>query len=54
MSNGRWVPVPRFGIGQGKVRMVDDASIFLQNSTVTRKYKLILSGIDQLIAVAKA
>ena len=34
--------------------MIDDASIFLQNSTVTRKYKLVLSGIDQLIAVAKA
>ena len=41
MFNGRWVPVPRFGIGQGKVRMIDDASIFLHNSTVARKYKLI-------------
>ena len=54
MFNGCWVPVPRFGIDQGKVRMIDDASIFLHNSTATRKYKLILSDIDQLIAVAKA
>ena len=48
------MPVPRFGVDQGKVRMIDDASIFMQNATVTRKCKLVLSGIDQLIAVAKA
>ena len=49
-----WVPVPRFGVGQGeKIRLVDDASVYLHNATVISLLKLTLGGIDQLAALAR-
>ena len=49
-----WVPVPRFGIDQhGSTRAIDDASMFLQNATVERSWKLILDGLDRLVAIAR-
>ena len=45
-----WVPIPRFGLEQGlKIRMVNDASLYLQNATVGRSFKLTLGGLDQLV-----
>ena len=49
-----WVPIPRFGLGQGqKIRMIDDARLYSQNATVGRSFKLTLGGLDQLVAIAK-
>ena len=49
-----WVPIPPFGLDQGaKVRMIDDASLYLQNATVGRSFKLTLGGLDQLAVIAK-
>ena len=49
-----WVPIPRFGLEQGsKIRMIDDASLYLQNATVGRSFKLTLGGLDQLLAISK-
>ena len=49
-----FVPIPRFGCVQGlKIRMIDDASLYLQNATVGRSFKLTLGGLDQLVDVDK-
>ena len=48
------MPIPRFGLEQGlKIRMFDDASLYLQNATIGRSFKLTLDGLDQLVAIAK-
>ena len=50
-----WIPVRRFGIRQGgKVREIDDASEFGENSLVERTEKLDLLGLDEVAGVAKA
>ena len=52
----RWVGARRFGVPQGpagKVRLVDDFSELGPNSTVGLKEKLTLSGIDEVIAIAR-
>ena len=42
-----WVPIPQFGLEQGaKVRMIDDASLYLQNATVGGSFRLTLGGIS--------
>ena len=49
-----WVPVRRFGIQQGgKLRPIDDASEYLQNSTVTAPEKVDLGGFEEMVSLAK-
>ena len=55
MFGRKWVPVPRLVIDQnGEYRFIDDTSIFLQNSTVARSFKLTLGGIDELVSLVRA
>jgi hypothetical protein len=49
-----WLPSRRFGILQGdSVRIIDDMSEFLPNSTVSVHEKLTLGGIDEVVVMAK-
>ena len=55
MFGRMWVPVPHFVIDQnGESTLIDDTSIFLQNSTVVRYFTLTLGGIDELVSLARA
>ena len=49
-----WVPSRRFGVKQGKkTRAVDDLSEFYVNAAYCCREKVILGGLDEVIAVAK-
>ena len=52
-----WVPAKRFGIKQGvkgKVREIDDFSVFGLNSTVVTDEAISLGGTDEIMALIKA
>ena len=54
MLGPRWTGAKRFGVPQGgKVRLVDDFTEMGQNSTVGLEEKLVLSGIDEVVAIAR-
>ena len=49
-----WVASKRFGIVQGeKIRAVDDLSEYMVNSTVSESEKIVLDGVDEILAVAR-
>ena len=49
-----WVASKRFGIVQGeKMRAVDDLSEYMVNSTVSESEKIVLDGVDEILAVAR-
>ena len=49
-----WVASKRFGIVHGeKIRAVDDLSEYMVNSTVSESEKIVLDGIDEILAVAR-
>ncbi|CAE7500492.1 unnamed protein product, partial [Symbiodinium pilosum] len=49
-----WVASKRFGIIQGeKIRAVDDLSEYMINSTVSESEKIVLDGVDEILAVAR-
>ena len=48
-----FVPMPRFCIDQGgKIRAIDHASLYGQNSTISVPWKLVLGGVDEVAALA--
>ena len=52
-----WVPARRFGLRQGakgKIREIDDFSIFGLNSTVVSDERISLGGTDEILALIKA
>ena len=51
-----WFPARRFGIRQGskgKVREIDDISVFGLNSTVVTVEAISLGGTDEIMALVK-
>jgi hypothetical protein len=49
-----WIPSRRFGISQkGKLREIDDFSIYGQNKTVWAEEKLDCRGIDDVVSMIK-
>ncbi|CAJ1329922.1 unnamed protein product [Effrenium voratum] len=54
-NSGVWIPSRRFGVKQGvdKIRCVDDFSEFLLNEATATSEKLVLEGLDDIVALAR-